>query len=119
MTFLSKETVRKIIDKILPCLVLPDFDCIPDQTGKPLDMYHLIDMLGNNTTMPGIGDIIVACDSDSMGVQVRTDTRWRVIEYGPYSKSIVCMSEFEGQKKIFYPYNMRRTNISRVWIHYS
>lgn len=93
----------------------PEFDDVPDMTGMGWGMDHLINMLGENTVLPSVGDVVAVLDSCSMGVSVRRDTRYRVIGPGKYPNSVLGQAA-DGTEKTLYPHYMRRhTILPRFW----
>jgi len=94
----------------------PSWDCVPNQAGAGIGIDYLINTMGENTEWPAVGDLVIELVSDSMGMGVKDDLRWRVTAtQTPYKTSFIGISQ-NGKREILHIFYLRKhKTIPRVW----
>lgn len=96
----------------------PAFWAYPDMSNRSfggITNTFIAFPMGENKEVPRVGDIVAHLESDSMGMGVDRDTRWRVVGPGPYKQSVEGVNE-AGQFRLLHVFYMcRDKKLPRFW----
>lgn len=113
--------MMKFLDRIFKRFdTTPEFNVVPDLTGKGLDIDYWVFSMAENKEWPQIDDVIIHVESCSMGMTVSKDTRLRVVKiHSPYKTSFLAKRQFTvpgDDLEIMHVFYLRRhKTIPRTW----